>query len=402
MSTLQLNYFSLLIPLFLSVVACILIIWGRFQRLPDYMPWLTSGIVFAVGVQLVQTLVPPAETYNWALLNYFFYFISIFSTVQAVYIRFKIATRWTHVLSYFLTAQVLIAYFSLVQPSLDAILSIVAIASVLICFNRPLALLKHRSAHFLDRLLKICFYAMTLTVIVRSAYLVYAYDEMIWVQQQDLIWALTQFIILFFTMAMISICISCTLTDTFERLYRERSLDPLTGLLNRRALNERLSGFLARKSIYQHAILLCDIDYFKKINDRYGHYVGDLALQHVAQLLNQYLRKYDEVARIGGEEFQILLLDVPRDTAICVAERIRLSVAHTPLEYENQKIDLSLSIGVAYFQNAQDYTTALEDADTLLYQAKKFGRNNIQWQYLSEPAPEQIHHIMHKLQFLRS
>lgn len=392
-----LNYFSFLIPLFLLLVTCILLFWGYYKKLVAYMMWLNLGIINIALVQLIQTIIAPSDIYNYVIFSAFFFFCSIACITHAIYLRLGIQTRWTVVISSIFMAEILLSYFAFYRPSIDARLAIVATTSIVIGLNHISALYPLRSSQLLDRLLKLNLYSVLFVIGLRAVYLIVLYDQRLWIEQRDLIWASTQFLMLFFIMSMVAIFISCSVNDTLKRLHRERNLDPLTGLLNRRALDERLSGFTYRKSRYQHAILLCDIDYFKQVNDQYGHAIGDLALQHVAQLISQHLRKYDEVARIGGEEFQVLLLDVPRQTALCVAERIRLAIQNTPLMIHAQPLHLSISIGVSYFHSLEDYPTALEDADLLLYQAKKFGRNNIQWEFLSAPMPEHICNIQAKI-----
>lgn len=124
---------------------------------------------------------------------------------------------------------------------------------------------------------------------------------------------------------------------------------------------------------------MADLDYFKKINDQYGHHLGDLALQHVSRILQNSMRRQDKVSRIGGEEFVIILENLAQQEAYAIAERIRHSIAYTPILYQGQSIHLSISIGMSFFTQAQQVDAALLDADQLLYDAKKMGRNQVQY-----------------------
>ena len=173
----------------------------------------------------------------------------------------------------------------------------------------------------------------------------------------------------------------CALQDQIRKLRIERNIDPLTGLLNRRALNERINA-LNDSSTIKNALLLCDLDYFKKINDTYGHPIGDEALKHVSAIMSKSIRPYDEISRIGGEEFVIVLKDVNHDMALNIGERIRKAIEAQPLIINEQTIPITVSIGMDFFDNRIQFDHTMEAADLLLYQAKKMGRNQIQWQLI--------------------
>ncbi len=153
--------------------------------------------------------------------------------------------------------------------------------------------------------------------------------------------------------------------------------DVLTGLHNRLAANERLHGeFVAMKrSGNPYAVLLMDIDLFKRVNDTHGHAVGDQVLKRVAQALEATLRESDFVARYGGEEFLAVLPATGPVAACLVAEKLRQAVESAPYPIAGP---ITLSLGVALADPAQpDEDTAVREADDALYEAKRAGRN--QW-----------------------
>ncbi len=157
--------------------------------------------------------------------------------------------------------------------------------------------------------------------------------------------------------------------------------DGLTGLLNRRAIEEYAEAefnMADRKERAMSAILV-DIDHFKGINDRYGHKVGDHALQQVAKVLREDLRKYDRVGRWGGEEFILILPDTLLQDAVMVAERIRLKTAETQISLENgETFSVHISLGVACTTSQfQSLTKFIDAADQALYQSKQSGRNRV-------------------------
>jgi two-component system cell cycle response regulator len=125
---------------------------------------------------------------------------------------------------------------------------------------------------------------------------------------------------------------------------------------------------------------MIDLDYFKDVNDRYGHPVGDAALRIVAQLLLLCLRKTDLLARYGGEEFAVLLPETPIEGAMVIAERIRQTVCQKPITAEGCPLLVSVSVGVASHENELEATpeVLLKKADLALYRAKASGRNRVE------------------------
>ncbi len=154
--------------------------------------------------------------------------------------------------------------------------------------------------------------------------------------------------------------------------------DGMTGLLNRRAVEEALQAQMQRswRTGETFAILMFDLDHFKVINDRFGHVVGDAALKHAAALLKAGMREIDSLARVGGEEFLALMPGATLDTARPVAERLRSSLDATPLALDGASVSLSVSIGIAQWTDAyEDASRLLVRADSALYEAKQQGRN---------------------------
>ncbi|MHA7878444.1 MAG: GGDEF domain-containing protein [Saccharospirillum sp.] len=155
-------------------------------------------------------------------------------------------------------------------------------------------------------------------------------------------------------------------------------IDPLTGLSNRSAMALTLSREIDRcKRHHQDlSILMVDIDHFKALNDRYGHLVGDDVLRQVAQQLNDEIRGCDACFRFGGEEFLVMLTDSNLPLARLVAERLRRAIAeHT--RSPNPAQPVTISVGVAHYENEADWPALVERADRALYDAKKAGRNRV-------------------------
>ena len=176
--------------------------------------------------------------------------------------------------------------------------------------------------------------------------------------------------------------VESTMADN-ARLEQLAQTDALTGLLNRRALTERITAEMERALRYDSsmALLMIDLDHFKRVNDTYGHLVGDDVLRDVAKLLTETIRTSDMVARYGGEEFLMLLPETDDAGAELFAERIRVAIESHDFGARSNKPGLSLttSVGVATFPAAR--IESVEDlfarADAALYRAKADGRNRV-------------------------
>jgi diguanylate cyclase (GGDEF)-like protein len=165
--------------------------------------------------------------------------------------------------------------------------------------------------------------------------------------------------------------------------------DGLTGLTNHRSFQERFEQLLDRAERHGQpaSFLLCDVDHFKKVNDTYGHPVGDEVLRQVARVLKSAVRKIDIPARYGGEEFAVVLEATGLSGALQLAERIRKDVGALVIDSDKGKFQVTMSIGVATFpHDGRDRAALIEHADQALYHAKESGRNRcISYQrYLDE------------------
>jgi diguanylate cyclase (GGDEF)-like protein len=158
--------------------------------------------------------------------------------------------------------------------------------------------------------------------------------------------------------------------------------DPLTELYNRRHMMTVLAAEFdrSRRVASPFALLMVDLDHFKKVNDTYGHLQGDKVLQSTSWEIKDVLRQYDSAARFGGEEFALLLPEATLDGAVVVAERLRESISNIEFTGEFEKLKITVSIGVAAIPH--DKIDTIEDlirlADKALYTAKDNGRNRVE------------------------
>ncbi len=167
------------------------------------------------------------------------------------------------------------------------------------------------------------------------------------------------------------------LRERVQREHMQAVTDALTGTFNRSAYEARLAQEYARWERYQtpFALLLWDVDGFKGINDTYGHAAGDNALKLIAGVLKENLRDADFTARYGGDEFAALLSETSLETALVVAEKLRMAIAGSQFHHKGTAVAIALSCGIASIQPEDTLDTMFQRADAALYKAKRSGKN---------------------------
>jgi diguanylate cyclase len=168
--------------------------------------------------------------------------------------------------------------------------------------------------------------------------------------------------------------------DKLEQQRHKALLDPLTGLPNRAAWNERLALEHGRLQQTGTGLLLAilDLDHFKSINDTYGHQAGDKVLKIIANVLRKGLRGDDFIARFGGEEFALLMPGSDLSGGSRLLERLRAAVEQCPFHFKGERVTVTMSAGVAVFKSGENASQVLKRADQALYRAKEAGRNQIE------------------------
>ena len=174
--------------------------------------------------------------------------------------------------------------------------------------------------------------------------------------------------------------------NVYAEILKHATLDALTGFYNRRQLEERIKQETAKAKRQKTPLcaIMIDIDFFKRINDIYGHAAGDLVLKTVSKTMRSQLREYDVAGRYGGEEFAVLLPFTKTEEAVMVAERLRQAVENKKIdlskinhEMPNKIIDVTISLGIYELKVSDSADDLLKEADKALYQAKETGRNRI-------------------------
>ena len=166
-----------------------------------------------------------------------------------------------------------------------------------------------------------------------------------------------------------------------KKLEYQVAHDALTGLYSRSFILEYLNKELARAERIAEGITvaICDIDYFKKVNDEYGHPIGDIVLKEFAHILTENIREYDIIGRLGGEEFLLITTTKQEDEENSIFERIREKVENSVIKTEAGEISITISIGAASYINGKSGENLIYEADKALYTAKEEGRNRVKW-----------------------
>jgi len=170
-----------------------------------------------------------------------------------------------------------------------------------------------------------------------------------------------------------------SLKDEASTLSERVATDALTGVLSRQRIMELLNQRVSETTA-QHpaAVIMADLDHFKKVNDMYGHTAGDRALVDIAQRMRNAVRRVNAIGRYGGEEFLIVLNDTNPEQARMVAERIRERVAAQPVKVNGHEVSITISLGIACSDGGADATGLIKRADQALYAAKHNGRNRVE------------------------
>lgn len=381
MAAQDLNYYSLLVPILMLVMGSVVLLYHTFKTLPKYLHYYAFAQLGFALTALLATIISGQVLLESSAYLYGLFFIACAINVYAIHQCFHLQTALSTFIVVIPSAISALFYFSIIDDQPNLRILIMGITVSLIYANQCITLFKKPHRHLVDYMLKVLLALLIILPTFRSLVLYFAFPSDVSITMQPLFWASTQLMLILISAAFLVLFISYNVQNSFTHLRRERNLDPLTGLQNRRAFNEQIQD-IRNRPVTQNGLLICDLDHFKKINDEYGHHVGDLALKHVSRMMMSNLRQKDEISRFGGEEFIIILHDTQTQVGLQIAERIRKSIEINPLIYEGKPIYLTMSIGVSFFHFYSEFEAMLQVADQLLYQAKDAGRNQIQYQLL--------------------
>ena len=345
------------------------------------LAWLGLGLgVFSLSL-LVQLMWRDAPLLLWVLLPAMGYVVGMALQCKALALRWGVAypLRWALVVGGLtLVAQ---AWFTLADPQLRMRIQTLNLCIYLMAGLPLLQWRRMRIRTRFDHLLRwallatmamwlVCGYVL-LPMSLHSLQHPHAFTQTVY-------WLGAHMAAMLSAMMLAGTMFFACLHDVVYRLDSERQLDPLTQILNRRGFHEQLQQQAQRAPARRWAVLLCDVDHFKHVNDTLGHEAGDQVLQNIARIVRQQLRASDLLARFGGEEFVVLLADTDGPAAVQVAERIRLQVAqHARLPALRAPITISVGVAATAYGSVAAVESALRSADMQMYRAKAAGRNQV-------------------------
>lgn len=351
--------------------------WSLDRRREELLVGAAAAGFFLAGV-LVQAFEWPREAAG-AMAAAALYTAATLSLIEAMLRRARREIGLAPHAAGFAAVMAATAWFAYIQPSLLAQLLVQDIAYGLFLLIAAIRLRVMLAARLPDRILYILLLALTAHFAPRIILTIEA--DRAGELTEAAVWVILHLSVVGMGAAMAFALLGATLRDLIEELRRERDLDPLTGLCNRRGFERQAQKLLVRSR--PATALIADIDRFKTINDRYGHAGGDAVIAAFAQTLRAHARPGEALARLGGEEFALLTTISSPDDMAARAEALRqactlIRVADAP------DLALTASFGTARRQGGEPLSTLLDRADRRLYAAKRAGRNRV----VSRDAPD--------------
>ena len=379
-----LGIISALLPIVLGFIMAIY--WRERKTYEGFSRWVLANFVFGAGYFLIslRSFIPTFFSITLGNAATVYAEILIYEGIRLFFGRPAIS-KWNSFV--FIIYFVLHTYFTYLDPNINARIAIISFALFILIIRAGMSLINSPllGMHHTTRNAGINFIFTSLLPLIRT---IYALQKP---QPIDLftdalsswfaLFGLASILIwTFYFFFMNSARLELDLETARLELVQLATTDPLTGLYNRRHFFEcaEIEFQRARRQEQSISFLLMDVDSFKTINDRYGHDVGDAVMIHLAGILPGEVRIFDLVARFGGDEFIIMLVNTSEEQAYEAAERIRKVVAETPVIFDAWKFNIQVSLGIASFENEdEDLKTILKRADVALYYAKRHGRNRV-------------------------
>ncbi len=383
------QYLLLFVPLSLTLLGAALAACWRVLPHQRFLLWLAIGYIVPSLTLSLQSLLDNQQLAQWSVVASALYLGGFWCLAQGLALRYGSGVNAKAALLISLTAQALITYYAWFEDQLWTRAYILSLAlGLLLLLPIPLMFRRPAGQDTLEKVLRISYAILVLYALARAfIVLTFIPAEEAENLTTSIHWVLMLSIALLFSIWFLLVLLTITLRDVLRVLHDERNHDSLTRLLNRRAFFEAAESSLGDPRQGPWTLLVCDIDHFKMVNDTWGHQAGDKVLHWFGQTLLGQTRRGDLAARFGGEEFAVLLPRSQPEDAVRVAERIRQLLAQAP--EDDTRIRISASFGLVPVSSREDLNDALARADTLLYEAKRAGRDRIHAEGLDANLPDQ-------------
>ncbi|MET1114741.1 MAG: GGDEF domain-containing protein [Comamonas sp.] len=376
------SYFALIVPacsllLGLALIAC----WTGMpaMRVQRSVLWIAAGYVVVAVPLAAQSMMANEQLADWAVVTGAFYLAGVWAISRGMAERYGGSAHPRLAMAIAVVTLALLYYFSQISDQLWLRIMILNVAMLLMRVLPVSSIFQSPAVQSgVERILWGCYLALIANAVMRTIVVFQLMPvENIGELTRSGLWLSMLAINMVIGLAFILSLLACSVREILLTLRSERDHDLLTCLLNRRSFLEIAQVRLRSSRSPGWALLLCDVDHFKRVNDAWGHAAGDEVLQIVGQTLQQQARQNDLVARYGGEEFVVLLRCADMSVAVNVAQRMRQQLAQTHCEAIAGAV--TASFGVVRVGSCDDLPRALERADALLYRAKNAGRNQVAW-----------------------
>jgi diguanylate cyclase (GGDEF)-like protein len=362
------------------------IYWWERRTYGGFGRWVLANFVFGIGYCFITLRGIVPDLFSVILGNAFTIYaeILIYEGICLFYGR-RAFSKWNSLV--FVLYLVLHTYFTYLNPNINARITVISLALFVLIFRSGMTLI---NSPFLElrrttNNAGIIFLLTSLLPLTRAIHTVIQPSPIdLFTDPLSSWFALLGLVSIlvwtFYFFLVNSARLELDLETARHDLMQLAITDPLTGLYNRRHFFERAEIEFQRAIRHENIIsfLLMDVDGFKAINDKYGHDAGDSVMLQLSSILPGEVRVFDLVARFGGDEFIIMLVNAREEQAYEIAERIRLIVAQTPIVFDSQTVNINLSLGIASFEAGDaDLKMILKRADNALYYAKQHGRNRV-------------------------
>jgi diguanylate cyclase (GGDEF)-like protein len=372
------QYFALIVPICALLQGLALVGCWTAMRGQRYLLWVAASYALSAIPLAAHSLMLTSQLADWAVLTGVFYLVAVWCASRGMAEKYG-GTAHPRLATIIILATLgLLYYFSAVVDDLWI---------RMLCLNCGLTLLlvlpvksvfqAKTSSILLERILRYSFLLLVAYAFVRTASVYFVIPrEFNGEFTRSGYWLMMLGMSLVISLWFTFVLLACVMREIFQTLKNERNQDPLTHLLNRRAFFEMAGQKLGITTGASWALIMCDIDHFKRVNDTWGHAAGDQVLEMIGKTLLQQVRPGDLVARFGGEEFVIMLKCKDIVVAQAIAERMLSEIRQTKFPAISEQ--LTASFGVSLIDTGRQLANAIEEADGLLYQAKRTGRNRVE------------------------
>ncbi len=353
-------------------------VWTFLDRFRDYLLFIAASFFVYAIAATSQILEVPRNVGLNTMLTAVLYIGSAMLMARGMVARYGVRLSNSRLIAGGLALSAAMAYYFYITPDVISRIYILNLGSSAILLFPVLHWWKRLGNRVIDRLLFWVYVAFAISFFPRTFYSISlsvtgSIAELI----QSPFWLTLQLALLLFAMVLALVILAAAIVDTIESLQNERNIDGLTQLHNRRSFEEQGTSIIGDSRRRDVSLVLCDIDYFKSINDKDGHAAGDQVLQAFGEIVRDCIRVEDIAARVGGEEFALLLPNTPLDGAVQLAERVRNHLAKTPFRTLAGERIVTASFGVTQRTGNETLQAFFARADAMLYTAKSNGRNSV-------------------------